>query len=60
MVIPEVLRILINNVIQTERSKYLKTRQYERIDDSKGSANGYKLNTIRTSIGEITFAVPQV
>lgn len=58
--VPELLRILINNVMQVERSKYLQAEEYERTEDRKGHANGYKPKTVRTRIGEITFAVPQV
>jgi putative transposase len=58
--VPELLRVLINNVMQAERSKYLQAEQYERTEDRKGHANGYKPKTVRTRIGEITFAVPQV
>ena len=58
--VPELLRVLINNVMQAERSKYLQAGQYERTEDRKGHANGYKPKTVRTRMGEITFAVPQV
>ena len=58
--VPELLRVLINNVMQAERSKYLQAEQYERTEDRKGHANGYKPKTVRTRIGEITFAIPQV
>ena len=58
--VPELLRVLINNVMQVERSKYLQAEQYERTEDRKGHANGYKPKTVRTRMGEITFAVPQV
>ena len=58
--VPELLRILINNVMQAERSKYLHAGEYERTEDRKGHANGYKPKTVRTRIGEITFAIPQV
>ena len=58
--VPELLRVLINNVIQVERSKYLQAGEYERAEDRKGHANGYKPKTVRTRMGEITFAVPQV
>jgi putative transposase len=46
--------------MQAERSKYLQAEQYQRTEDRKGHANGYKPKTVRTRIGEITFAVPQV
>ena len=58
--VPELLRILINNVMQVERSRYLQAEEYERTEDRKGHANGYKPKTVRTRIGEITFEVPQV
>ena len=57
---PELMRVLLNNAMQIERSKYLQADQYERTEDRKGHANGYKPKTLRTRIGEITFAVPQV
>ena len=58
--VPELIRILINNVTQAERSKYLQADQYERTEERKGHSNGYKPKTVRTRIGEITFAVPTV
>ena len=58
--VPELLRVLINNVMQVERSKNLQGGEYERTEDRKGHANGYKPKTVRTRMGEITFAVPQV
>lgn len=58
--IPELMRVLINNAMQVERSKYLQAEQYERTEERKGHANGYKPKTVKTRVGEITFAVPQV
>jgi putative transposase len=58
--VPELLRVLINNVMQAERSKHLNAEQYERTEDRKGHADGYKPKTVRARIGEITFAMPQV
>jgi putative transposase len=58
--VPELLRILINQAMQAERAKYLNAGQYERTEERKGHANGYKPKTVRTRVGEITFAVPQV
>jgi len=58
--VPELMRILINNAMQVERSKYLQADEYERTEDRKGHANGYKPKTVKTRLGEITFAVPQV
>jgi putative transposase len=58
--IPELMRVLLNSIMQVERSKYLQAGEYERTADRKGHANGYKPKTVRTRMGEITFAVPQV
>jgi transposase-like protein len=54
------LRVLINQVMQAERSNYLQAGEYERTEERKGHANGYKPKTVRTLMGEITLAVPQV
>ena len=58
--VPEMMRVLINQAMQVERSKYLQADEYERTEERKGHANGYKPKTVRTRMGEITFAVPQV
>ena len=58
--VPELLRVLINNAMRTERAKYLQADEYERSEDRKGHANGYKPKTFKTHVGEITFAIPQV
>ena len=58
--IPEMIKVLINTAMQVERSKYLQAGEYERTEERKGHANGYKPKTVRTRLGEITFAIPQV
>jgi transposase-like protein len=58
--VPELLRILINQAMQAERAKFLNAGEYERTENRKGHANGYKPKTVRTRVGEITFAIPQV
>lgn len=58
--IPELMRVLINNAMQVERSTYLQANEYERTEERIGHANGYKPKTVHTRIGDITFAVPQV
>jgi len=58
--VPEMLRVLLNSLMQAERSKYLQAEEYERTEDRTGHANGYKPKTVRTRLGEITFAIPQV
>jgi transposase-like protein len=58
--IPDLIRILINQAMQEERARYLQAEEYERTQDQKGYANGYKPKTVKTRVGEITFSVPQV
>ena len=57
---PELLRILVNTAMQAEREKHLHASEYERTEDRQGHANGYKPKTVKTRVGEITFAIPQV
>ncbi len=59
-VLPELIRIMINAAMQAERSEYLQAEPYQHADERRGYANGYKPKTVRTRIGDITFAVPQV
>ena len=59
-VIPELVRVILKNVMQAERSQYLQAKAYERTEDRQGHANGYKPKTVRTRLGDITFAIPQV
>jgi putative transposase len=58
--VPEMMRVLINSLMQAERTRYLQAEEYERTEERKGHANGYKPKTVRTRLGEITFAIPQV
>ena len=36
--VPELLRVLINNVMQVKRSNFLQAGEYERTEDRKGHA----------------------
>ncbi|KPL82527.1 transposase [Thermanaerothrix daxensis] len=58
--VSELMRVLINNIMQVERTRYLQAGEYERTEERKGHANGYKPKTVKTRVGEITFAIPQV
>jgi transposase-like protein len=58
--IPELIRVFVNQAMQEERAHYLQAGEYERTEDRKGYANGYKPKTVKTRVGEITFSVPQV
>ncbi len=58
--VPELMRVLINNIMQAERSKYLQAEEYERTEERNGHADGSKPKTMKTRLGEITFSIPQV
>jgi putative transposase len=59
-ILPELIRIVVNAAMQAERSEYLQAEPYQHTPERTGHANGYKPKTLRTRIGDITFAVPQV
>ena len=59
-ILPELIRIVINAAMQAERSAHLQAAPYEHNPERRGYANGYKPKTLRTRVGEIALAVPQV
>ena len=58
--LPEALTILIDTAMRVERERHLGVGAYERSEERRGYANGYKPKTVKTRVGEITLAVPQV
>jgi len=58
--IPEMIQILVNEAMRIERERYVNAKPYERKEERRGHANGYKDKTVKTRVGEITFEVPQV
>lgn len=59
-IVPELIRIVRNAAMQAERSEHLQAAPYEHNQERRGYANGFKPKTMRTRMGEITFAIPQV
>src|SRR5512144_2566195 len=59
-ILPDLIRIVINAAMQAERSEHLQAAPYQHTPERRGYANGYKPKTVRTRVGDITFAVPQV
>src|SRR5512140_550210 len=59
-ILPELIRIVINAAMQAERNEHLQAEPYQHTSERRGYANGFKPKTMRTRVGEITFAVPQV
>jgi putative transposase len=58
--LPDLIRVMINTAMQAERQAYLGAGRYERSLERRGHANGFKSKTIKTRVGDITLAVPQV
>ncbi len=56
----DALTILLNEAMKIERSAFLQAQPYERSEQRRGYANGFKQKTLRTRLGEVTVAVPQV
>jgi len=59
-VLPELMRVILNAAMQAERTEHLNAAPYQHTQARRGYANGFKPKTMRTRVGEITFAVPQV
>jgi len=59
-ILPELIRLVLNTAMQVERQKHLGVAPYQRSFERQGHANGYKPKTMKSRVGEITFAVPQV
>ena len=58
--LPELIRIVINAAMQTERQAYLQAAPYQRTPERQDYANGYKPKTVNTRMGAIQFEIPQV
>ena len=56
--LPEMIRVLMNESMQIERSRYMNAKPYQRSDERLGHANGYKHKTVMTRAGEVTFDIP--
>lgn len=52
--------ILMNEAMKAERANVLDARPYERSEDRKGYANGFKPKTVSTRMGQVVLSVPQV
>ena len=56
----EALTLLLNEAMRLERNQRLRTQPYERISERRDYANGYKPKRVRSCVGELKLAVPQV
>ncbi len=54
------VQILINQAMIIERDRHLHAQAYERTESRTGYANGFKPKTLKTRLGALNLAVPQV
>ena len=59
-ILPELIQMVINAAMQSERQQYLKAEPYQHTEERQGHANGFKPKTVHTRVGSITFSIPQV
>jgi len=52
--------ILINEAMKVERSRVLGAEPWQRSDQRRGYANGYKPRSLKSRIGKLSLQVPQV
>lgn len=58
--LPRCIEIMVNEAMKIERSRALSASPYERSNDRKGYANGFKPKTVKSRIGNLKFSIPQV
>ena len=56
----DAMATLLNEAMKLERSQFLGAGPHERTPERIGYANGYKDKTLRTRLGELKLAIPQV
>jgi transposase-like protein len=56
----QAMQVLLNECMKIEREQALGARPYERTSERRGQANGFKPKHMKTRIGELELAVPQV
>jgi putative transposase len=57
-ILPELIKVIINAAMQSERQQYLKAELYQHTEERQGHANSYKPKTVRTRVGSISFSIP--
>jgi len=55
----EIFTLLMNAAMILERENYLGASAYERSEDRRGYANGYKPKTVKTRMGSVDLSIPQ-
>ena len=54
------IEVLLNEAMKLERDAFLQAEPHERTEERRGYANGYKDKTVRSRLGALQLAVPQV
>lgn len=57
---PRALEILLNEAMKRERSAFLGAGPYERDPGRRGHSNGFKPKQVRSRVGSLALAIPQV
>ena len=57
---PRALEILLNEAMKRERSAFLGAGPYERDPGRRGYSNGFKPRQVRSRVGSLALAIPQV
>jgi len=53
------LELLLNEVMKLERCEVLQAAPYQRTEERKGYANGFKAKTVHSRVGDLHLSVPQ-
>ena len=53
------MQILINEAMKIERNEVLGAKPYQRTQERRGYANGFKPKTFHTRVGKVQLQVPQ-
>ena len=56
----EAVTVMLNEAMKVERARHLQAAPYERAEERRGYANGFKPKTVRSRVGALQLAVPQV
>jgi putative transposase len=56
----QAMQVLLNECMKIERQQAIGAAPFERSDARRGQANGFKPKRVKTRIGELQLAVPQV
>jgi putative transposase len=56
----QAMQVLLNECMKIERQQALGAAPYERSEQRRGQANGFKPKHVKTRVGELELAVPQV